>query len=71
MSYGDVSVNTNKKFVHTFNVTGSRVPGSYGLDSYSGNYEHIQFEGELSFEKLFDHIIDFDRESKSLNLQKS
>ena len=71
MSYGEISINTNKKFVHTFNVTSSGVPGSYGLDPYSGSYVHIQFEGELSFEKLFDHIIDFDRESKSLNLFES
>ena len=61
MSYGDISINTNKKFVHTFNVTGSGVPGSYGLEPYSGNYEQIQFEGELSFEKPFDYIIDFDK----------
>ena len=71
MSYRDVSVNTNKKFVHTFNVTGSGVPGSYGLNPYSGNYEHIQFEGELSFQTLFDYTIDFDRETKSLNLFES
>ena len=71
MSYGDVSINTNKKFVHTFNVTGSGVPASYGLGPYSGNYQQIQFEGELSFEKLFDYLIDFDKESKSINLFES
>ena len=71
LSFGEISINTNKKFIHTFNVTSSGVPGSYGLDPYSGAYVHIQFEGELSFEKLFGHVIDFDRESKSLNLFES
>ena len=32
MLYGDISINTNKKFVYTFIVMGSGVPGSYGLD---------------------------------------
>ena len=41
MSYGDVSVNTNKKYIHTFNVTESGVPGSYELNPYSGYYKHI------------------------------
>ena len=71
LSFGEISINTNKKFIHTFNVTSSGVPGSYGFDPYSGAYVHIQFEGELSFEKLFGHVIDFDHESKSLNLSES
>ena len=68
MSFGEVSINTNKKFIHTYNVTSSGVPGSFGLDPYSGSYIHIKYEGEFSFEKLFSHVIDFDSESISLNL---
>ena len=71
MSFGEISINTNKKFIHTYKVTSSGVPGSFGLDPYSGSYIHIQYEGELSFEKLFSHVIDFDSESKSLNLFES
>ena len=55
----------------SFQVTSTGVPGSFGLDPYSGSYVHIQFEGELSFDKLFGHLIDFDHESKSLNLFES
>ena len=55
----------------TYNVTSRGVPGSYGLDPFSGSYVQIQFEGDLSFDKLFGHLIDFDQESKSLNLFES
>ena len=71
LSYGDVSINTEKKYIHTFNVTESGVPGSFGLDPYSGRYQQVQFEGDLSFDKLFGYLIDFDRESKSINLYES
>ena len=47
------------------------MPGSFGLDPYSGSYVQIQYEGELEFSKLFGHLIDFDQESKSLNLFES
>ena len=71
LSYGDVSINTEKKYIHMFNVTESGVPGSFGLDPYSGKYQQVQFEGDLSFDKLFGYLIDFDRESKSINLYES
>ena len=72
MTYGgDVSINTNKKFVYTYNVTESGVPGSYGLNPFNGKYQQIQYEGDLNFEKLFDFLIDFDRASKSINLFES
>ena len=32
MSYGDVIVNTNKRYIHTFRVTENGTPGSYGLN---------------------------------------
>ena len=71
LSFGEISINTNKKFIFTYNVTSRGVPGSFGLDPYSGSYVQIQYEGELVFEKLFGHVIDFDHESKSLNLFES
>ena len=63
LSYGEVSISTSKKFVFTYNVTSRGVPGSYGLDPFSGSYVQIQFEGDLLFDKLFGHLIDFDQES--------
>ena len=72
MTYGsDVTINANKKYVYTYNVTETGVPGSYGLNPFNGRYEQIQFEGDLDFEKLFDFLIDFDKASKSINLFES
>ena len=72
MTYGDdICINANKKFVYTYNVTESGVPGSYGLNPFNGRYQQIQYEGDLNFEKLFDFLIDFDRASKSINLFES
>ena len=68
---GDVTVNANKKYVYTYNVTETGVPGSYGLNPFNGKYEQIQYEGDLDFEKLFDFLIDFDKASKSINLFES
>ena len=68
LSYGEISINTSKEFIFTYNVTSRGVPGSFGLDPFSGSYVQIQFEGDLLFDKLFGHLIDFDQESKSLNL---
>ena len=72
MTYGsDVTINANKKYVYTYNVTETGVPGSYGLNPFNGRYEQIQFEGDLDFEKLFDFLIDFDRASILINLFES
>ena len=32
LSFGEISISTNKKFIHTYNVTSSGVPGSFGFD---------------------------------------
>ena len=64
-------MNTNRSYIHTFKVTEKGTPGSCGLNPYSGLYEQIQFEGDLSFQSLFDFTIDFDTETKSLNLFES
>ena len=47
------------------------VPGSYGLNPFTGKYEHIQYEGEMDFAKLFDFLIDYDQPSRSINLFES
>ena len=64
ISYGDVTVRTNKSYIHTFKVTENGTPGTYGLNPFSGSYEQIQYEGDLSFQSLFDFSIDFDVQSK-------
>ena len=41
LSFGEISINTNKKFIFTYNVTCRGVPGTFGLDPYSGSYVQI------------------------------
>ena len=41
------------------------------MNPFTGRYEHIQYEGELDFAKLFGFLVDYDQSSKSINLYES